>query len=213
MFQFFNKKQDVKILCLGAHSDDIEIGCGGTILKLIDYYNDMDIKWIIFSAANERKLEANSSANLFLKGTINKDIIIKDFRESYFPYNGSIIKDYFEDIKQYNPDVIITHYKYDAHQDHRIISELTYNTFRNKLIIEYEIPKYDGDIGSPNLYITLSKILCEKKINYIINSFNTQKEKEWFTGDTFWSLLRLRGIESGFSNQYAEAFYCRKMVY
>lgn len=202
-----------KVLCLGAHSDDIEIGCGGTILRLIEK-NDVAFYWVVFSSNQERKQEAIASANLFLAQAKSKDVIIKGFRDGFFPFIGTEIKEYFECIKQeFSPDLIFTHYRNDAHQDHRLISELTWNTFRNHLILEYEIPKYDGDLGSPNFFVSIDEPICRTKIQYILNHFNTQLQKHWFTEDTFLSILRLRGIESNGLTKYAEAFYCRKIAF
>jgi LmbE family N-acetylglucosaminyl deacetylase len=209
ILDFIDKK--IKILCLGAHPDDIEIGCGGSILKLISNYN-VEVNWIVFSASGERKKEAKESAYKFLEECNKKNIIIKDYEENFFPYEGKKIKEYFYEIRDYNPDLVFTHFKNDAHQDHRIINELTWNTFRDNSILEYEIPKYDGDISNPNLYIILDKKLCEKKIKYIRDSFLTQKSKHWFNEQTFWSILTIRGIESKSSTKYAEGFYANKIV-
>lgn len=203
----------IKILCLGAHSDDIEIGCGGTILRLLEEVEKVEVKWIVFSANDKRDEEAEKSAKMFLGKARRKNLIVKHFRESYFPYIGAEIKNYLEEIKkEFTPDIIFTHYRYDLHQDHRLISELTWNTFRDHLILEYEIIKYDGDLGSPNLFIHLDKEICSKKIEYILKSFKTQGTRKWFTKDAFLSILRLRGVESNAPNMYAEAFYCRKMI-
>jgi len=202
-----------RILCVGAHSDDIEIGCGGTILRFLTENDKIEIYWIVFGADTERAVEARRSANFFLKDAKQKKIILKNFRDGFFPYIGGEIKECFERLKkEFFPDIIFTHYRNDLHQDHRIISELTYNTFRDNLILEYEIPKFDGDLGSPNLFIHLNKTICRKKISKVITYFSSQSEKEWFTEDTFWSILRLRGIESNAPDKYAEGFYCRKII-
>jgi LmbE family N-acetylglucosaminyl deacetylase len=202
-----------KILLLGAHSDDIEIGCGGTILRLAQENPEVGIDWIVFSAKGDRNGEAWSSANAFLSTVKHKRIIIQEFRDGFFPYSGGEIKDYFEQMKlNISPDLIFTHYRHDLHQDHRIISDLTWNTFRNHLILEYEIPKFDGDLGSPNFFVPLDHVTCQTKIGYLLDHFKTQENKDWFTEETFSSILRLRGIESKAPDKYAEAFYCRKMV-
>ena len=209
-----NKRSGYQILCVGAHSDDIEIGCGGAILKLVSEYKPLTIHWIVFSAEPERKREALQSARLFLKEIANKNPSVKDFRTSFFPYQYAQIKEAFELIKsKTSPDLIFTHCRHDLHQDHRVINELTWNTFRDHLILEYEIPKYDGDLGNPNFYIHLDESLCVRKIRYILQCFKTQRTKHWFTEDTFRALLRLRGIESGASAKYAEAFYARKIAF
>jgi LmbE family N-acetylglucosaminyl deacetylase len=201
------------ILLLGAHCDDIEIGCGGSVLKLTREYPDLDLHWIVFSSDEARAREARASADRFLENARAKDVILKQFRNSFFPYFGAEIKEFFEHIKRaVSPDLIFTHYRQDLHQDHRLISELTWNTFRDHLILEYEIPKYDGDLGAPNLFVPLEETICRTKIQYILESFHTQREKSWFSEDTFSSILRLRGIESNAPGKYAEAFYCRKMV-
>jgi LmbE family N-acetylglucosaminyl deacetylase len=212
----FVKKPDASfnILCLGAHSDDIEIGCGGTILRLIEKYEFLNVFWVVFGATGPRIDEAQKSAELFLGSAKNKQIIIKNFRDGYFPYNGTEIKDHFEELKgRVSPDLIFTHYRRDLHQDHRLIEELTWNTFRNHLILEYEIPKYDGDMGAPNFYIPFDETIALKKVHHLKDSFATQRSKYWFSDNTFLSLMRLRGIESRSESGYAEAFYAHKVVY
>lgn len=203
-----------QILCLGAHSDDIEIGCGGTLLKLIGCYPDLSCYWVVFSADQKRAREATASAQAFLEPVKNKQIVIKEFRDGFFPYLGAEIKTYFESLKQeVSPDLIFTHYRQDLHQDHRLLCELTWNSFRNHLILEYEIPKYDGDLGNPNLFIHLDEAICQRKIKYLLDHFKTQENKHWFTEEAFLSILRLRGIEARSPIGYAEAFYARKIVF
>ena len=203
-----------KILCLGAHCDDIEIGCGGSILKLIDTMKDISFYWVVFSSDDRRESEAVKSAHDFLRNVKEKNIVIKRFKNSYFPYHWAEIKSYFEQLKlEYSPDIIFTHYGRDFHQDHRLISEFTWNTYRNHFILEYEIPKYDGDLDSPNFYVHLDEAICRKKTKNILKYYSSQNDKDWFTKDTFMSLLRLRGVESKAPNKYAEGFYCRKIVY
>jgi LmbE family N-acetylglucosaminyl deacetylase len=203
-----------QILCLGAHSDDIEIGCGGTLLKLIDLYPDLHIHWVVMGASGAREQEASNSAFSFLEHVSNKKIIIRGFRDGFFPYHGAEIKEYFEELKfGIAPDLILTHYRDDRHQDHRLISDLTWNTFRDHLIWEYEIPKYDGDLGSPNLFVQLSEEICHKKVANLFAHFGSQTNKSWFTEDTFFSMLRIRGLESNSPSKYAEGFYCRKMAF
>lgn len=203
----------LQILCLGAHSDDIEIGCGGTMMRLAAARPNAVFHWIVFSAGPERDREACQSASLFLAEARNKNIVIRDFRTSYFPYSGMEIKEYFEEIKAgVSPDVIFTHCRHDLHQDHRVLNELAWNTFRDHLILEYEICKYDGDLGSPNVFVHLSEEICRQKVQYLLQCFKSQRTKAWFTEDTFLSILRLRGLESNSPSRYAEAFYCRKMV-
>jgi LmbE family N-acetylglucosaminyl deacetylase len=210
-----DKKENeaLTILCLGAHSDDIEIGCGGTILKLIEEYENTAFYWVVFSGSKNRKKEAEKSARAFLRGAKRKTVVIKDFRDGFFPYIGGEIKKYFEELKQsVSPDLILTHHRHDLHQDHRLISDLTWNTFRDHLLIEYEVPKYDGDLGAPNFFVHLKKSICTRKVTHILNHFPSQHENQWFSKDTFQSLLRLRGIEANAPETYAEAFYCRKII-
>jgi LmbE family N-acetylglucosaminyl deacetylase len=207
-----NTTAPLKILCLGAHSDDIEIGCGGTILRLLSCIQELDIVWVVFGSSNEREREARNSAALFLSQARRKEIIIKNFRDGFFPFEGAKIKSYFEELKGMAPELIFTHNRRDAHQDHRLIAKLTWNTFRNHLILEYEIPKYDGDLGQPNFFVPLDQETYEKKVRYIVEAFETQRAKPWFGKDTFLALMRLRGMECVAPSGYAEAFHCRKMV-
>ena len=202
----------LKILCLGSHSDDIEIGCGGTILRLLSDRQELDVTWVVFGSSNKRDQEARDSADRFLVQAKNKNVIVKNFRDGFFPFEGAQIKDYFEELKAVSPDLIFTHNRKDAHQDHRLIAELTWNTFRNHLVLEYEIPKYDGDMGQPNLFVPLEQEIYEKKVQYIVEAFETQRSKQWFGKDTFLALMRLRGMECVATSGYAEAFYCRKLV-
>jgi LmbE family N-acetylglucosaminyl deacetylase len=212
-FNFFVKNQEPKILCLGAHPDDIEIGCGGTILRILGEMPNAQIYWVVFSGNQKRREEACKSADLFLKNANWKKTDFKQFRESYFPFIGTEIKDSFEKLKaDFSPDFIFTHYSKDAHQDHRLISNLTYNTFRDHLIFEYEIPKYEGDLGNPNLYACLSKSQVAQKIENICGIFQTQKERHWFDEETFKAILRLRGVGCNSPSKFAEAFYCSKIV-
>ena len=204
----------LKLLCIGAHSDDIEIGCGGTVVRLLEENPNTEVHWVVVGAMGQRADEAVESANLFLANAKRKEIVIKQFRDGFFPYFGSDIKDFFEKLKgECSPDLVLTHYRGDLHQDHRLVSELTWNTFRNHLILEYEIPKYDGDIGTPNFFVHLSDATCRKKIQNILRCFKSQRDKSWFSEDTFLSILRIRGLESNAPNRYAEGYYCRKVIY
>ena len=202
----------IHILCLGAHSDDIEIGCGGLLLLLIHGSSKIEIDWVVFSAHVKREQEARRSAEVFLKGAHRKRVSIKHFRDGFFPYQGAEIKDHFEVIKrEFDPSLILTHWQGDAHQDHRLVSELTWNTFRNDLILEYEIPKYDGDIGRPNLFVPLDAPLYKQKVDYLFQAFESQRAKRWFDRETFLGLMRIRGMESNSPSGYAEAFHARKL--
>lgn len=212
----FDKSKDAQlnILCLGAHSDDIEIGLGGTILRLADEYPNLAVTWVVFSATGDRAVEARKSAEDFLKNIPNKQILLKEFKDGYFPSRVADIKDVFEELKKsLVPDVIFTHYRNDLHQDHRQLNELTWNTWRDHFILEYEIPKYDGDLGNPNFFITLDEELRNKKIELLMRHFQTQANKHWFTSETFNALMRLRGVECKSAGGYAEAFYGRKVSF
>jgi len=203
-----------KILALGAHADDIEIGCGGTLLRLLDEAPALEVVWVVFSASGERRSEALLSANLFLEKAVRKEVVIKEFRDGYFPYGGAEIKNFFEELKrQHSPELVLTHFRHDLHQDHRMVSELTWNTFRDHLILEYEIVKYDGDLGAPNFFVHLPQSVVTRKIASIERCFRSQMDKSWFSADTFSSIMRLRGVESSSPSKYAEAFYGRKMVF
>ncbi len=211
--QFFGNNRPLKILALGAHCDDIEIGCGGALLHLLSNYNVEEVHWVVFSSNPVRELEARKSAEHFLSKATKKKIVIKSFRNGYFPFVGAEIKDFFEVIKKdISPDLIFTHYRDDRHQDHRCISDLCWNTFRDNLIFEYEIPKYDGDIGNPNLFIPLTIENKNKKIESLLTYFPSQNNKQWFTENTFESIMRIRGIESNAQSGFAEAFYARKIT-
>jgi LmbE family N-acetylglucosaminyl deacetylase len=205
------KSSPCSILCFGSHSDDIEIGCGGTILKLLEEYSLAHVYWVVLSSDQVREKEARGSADLFLAKATSKTVVIKDFRNGFFPYIGKALKEFLEQLKsEVSPDLILTHYRNDLHQDHRVVSELTWNTFRNHLILEYEIPKFDGDLGTPNVFIPLDEGIAQKKAAFVVDCFKSQQDKHWFDKETFLALMRLRGIES--CCRYAEAFYGRKIV-
>ncbi len=200
------------VLCLGAHADDIEIGCGGALLHWLARAGAIDVHWVVFSAEGRRADEARQSAERFLKGARHKTIVVKDWRDSYFPYAGEEIKEYFAQLReQVSPDVVFTHRREDAHQDHRLLAELTWCAFRDHLILEYEIPKYEGDLGNPNVYVPLAESVCRRKVELLMKSFPSQRAKPWFTEDLFWALMRLRGAECNAPGGFAEALYCRKL--
>lgn len=200
----------LSVLAIGAHSDDIEIGAGGVILSWIDAGAEVEADWCVLSAAGERAQEARASANDFLKGAARSDLHFAEFRDGYFPAERAAVKDWIEGLKSLAPDVILTHAGNDAHQDHRLLSELTWNAFRDHLILEYEIPKWDGDLGRPNLYVALSEPVMARKIFLLNEHFGSQRSKSWFDEETFRSLARLRGMEC--RTRYAEAFYARKLL-
>jgi LmbE family N-acetylglucosaminyl deacetylase len=198
---------------LGAHSDDIEIGCGGTILRLSQQYPNCVFHWVVFSAIGVREAEAKNAVAQFVPTNRLKGPLLKTSPDAFMPFMGAEVKGVFEELKEaVSPDLIFTHNRRDAHQDHRLLAELTWNTFRDHLILEYEIPKYDGDLGQPNLFVPLETDVCEKKVRYILEAFGSQQTKRWFRQDTFVSLMRLRGMECNAPSGYAEAFYCRKLV-
>jgi LmbE family N-acetylglucosaminyl deacetylase len=204
--------EPVRVLCLGCHSDDIEIGCGGTVLRMAAQSPRFAIHWVVFSALGARAHEAARAAELFAGAALCGPPVFKTFPDAFMPSVAGDVKNYFEELsREWRPDVIFTHYKNDAHQDHRLISELTWNTFRNHLILEYEIPKYDGDLGQPNVFMALDEDICTRKVRHIVDTFESQKSKHWFEERTFLSLMRLRGMECNAPSGYAEAFYCRKM--
>jgi len=213
-FEFVTiKNRPLRILCLGAHSDDIEIGCGGSMLRILSENKKVEVEWVVFGADDRRGKEAFAGANRFLAKAAKKEIMIQKYKESFFPYVGGEIKEFFEELKaRAIPDIIFTHYGRDLHQDHRLISELTWNTFRNHLILEYEIVKYDGDLGGPNFYVQLNERICKRKIDIIMESFPSQRKRNWFTRDSFFSIMRIRGVESNAPGRYAEGFYARKFA-
>jgi LmbE family N-acetylglucosaminyl deacetylase len=203
----------LRILCLGAHCDDIEIGCGGTVLRLLAERPGSSVTWVAMSSNPEREKEARASAALFLAGAAHSDVVVKEFRDGYLPFHGAEVKDFFESIKrQPRPDLILTHHRHDRHQDHRMIAELTWNTYRDHLIFEYEIPKYEGDLGLPNLFVPLSEATARRKIDAVVRSFPSQAGRSWFRGETFEAVLRLRGVECNAPEGFAEAFHAPKMV-
>lgn len=203
------------LLCLGAHSDDIEIGCGGTILRLAQEYPDLQVTWVVFSASGPRAVEAETSAKAFLAQVASPQIKLNTFRDGYFPFHGEAIKDYFEALKKEitAPDLVLTHYHEDLHQDHRLISSLTWNTFRDHLVWEYEIPKYDGDMGNPNMFVQLDETTVRQKATLILQNFPSQAGRQWFSEDTFLALPRLRGVAANSPSRYAEGFYLRKALF
>ena len=202
----------LSVLCLGAHSDDIEIGAGATLLSMAERGVRLDVHWCVLSAESDREQEAKSSAADFLSGAASSQIEVMSFRDGFFPEQGEAIKSWFEKLKgRSNPDVILTHRRGDAHQDHRQVCRLTWNTFRDHCILEYEIPKWDGDLGQPSLYVPVSARALQRKIDLLMSHFGSQRSKQWFDKETFQGLARLRGMECRAPERYAEAFYARKL--
>jgi LmbE family N-acetylglucosaminyl deacetylase len=201
------------ILCLGAHPDDIEIGCGATISEIVAANPRLNVIWVVFSAHGEREREARLGAKRFLRNAARSEVVVQHFRDGFFPSQSADIKDFFETIKtRVDPDVIFTHFREDRHQDHRVLSDLAWNTFRNHLILEYEIPKYDGDLGSPNLYVPIDEKRARLKAKDLCAIFRSQVGHHWFTEDLFTGLMRIRGVECCSPTGFAEAFYSRKAV-
>lgn len=210
---FPDLRKNGTVLCLGAHSDDIEIGCGGTLQQLAASSENLTIHWVVMSASGIREQEARASAKDYLSQVAHSELVIKNFRNGFFPYIGAEIKEFFETLKSLpRPDLILTHYHRDLHQDHRTVGELTWNTFRDHLILEYEIVKYDGDLGSPNLFVPLDRSHIAAKTSGLNRHFGSQHDKQWFSTDTFEGLSRLRGVQCNSATGLAEAFYCRKAV-
>jgi len=208
--QLFRPGERLSVLCLGAHSDDIEIGAGGTILGWIAAGVQLDVHWCVLSAAGPRTGEARESAAAFLAGADRQKVELTEFKDGFFPYSGEV-KAWIEGLKsRVQPDVILTHRRTDAHQDHREVCALTWNSFRDHLILEYEIPKWDGDIGQPNFYMPVEAAVLERKIALLHEHFGTQRSKDWFDAETFRGLARLRGLECRAASGYAEAFFVRK---
>jgi LmbE family N-acetylglucosaminyl deacetylase len=211
--QFAGHGDRLSVLCLGAHSDDIEIGAGATLLGWMDRGVQLEIQWCVLSGTGDREKEAKASAADFLSGAAATQIEVMSFRDGFFPEQGEAIKSWFELLKQRaDPDVIFTHRRDDAHQDHRQVCRLTWNTFRDHCIFEYEIPKWDGDIGRPNLYVPVSASALQRKIDLLMSHFGSQRSKQWFDCETFFGLARLRGMECRAPERYAEAFVARKLI-
>lgn len=203
----------LRVLCLGAHSDDIEIGCGATVLQLARSRPRPDFRWVVWSAPGTRRSEAERGARKFLGPSASDSVRLHEFRDGYFPAEFSAIKDAFESLaREFNPDVIFTNARDDRHQDHRIISDLTWNTFRNHLILEYEVPKWDGDLGRPNFYVPTTRSTALRKTTALLDVFGSQRSKDWFSEETFLGLMRLRGMECRAGDAYAEAFHARKVT-
>jgi LmbE family N-acetylglucosaminyl deacetylase len=202
-----------RVLAIGCHADDIEIGCGGTLLRLAATYPQAEVLWVVLSADGARAEEARRSAADFTAGFRSAKVLLGGFRDGFLPYGGGDVKEFFEALKdEIAPDVIFTHQRGDLHQDHRLACELTWNTFRDHLVLEYEVPKYDGDLGAPNVFVHLDRPIVQRKIELLLGHFGSQADRRWFTEDLFRALLRLRGMESNSPSGEAEAFYSRKLV-
>jgi LmbE family N-acetylglucosaminyl deacetylase len=204
----------LRVTCFGAHSDDIEIGCGGTLLTLMAAGVRLDVRWVVLTGTGERATEARRGVSRFLRGARHAELTLGGFRDGFLPFDGANVKEFFEAHRKAgaDPDVIFTHFRDDRHQDHRLVSDLTWNTYRDHLILEYEVPKYDGDLGIPNAFVPLTRVVAGRKIRHIRTVFSSQRPKRWFTDETFLGLMRLRGVEAAAPDGYAEAFHARKLL-
>lgn len=209
MITFSNLSSVKRLLVLGAHSDDIEIGCGATILRILREAPSVEVTWCVFSGNQQRHAEAQAAADLFLRD-VKKSLVLSSFQDAFFPSQLTDIKREFEKLKPFDPDLVLTHTRDDRHQDHRVISDLTWNTFRSHQIWEYEIPKWDGDLIKPNLYVPVEPADVDAKIGALMAAFGSQRSKHWFDDETFRGLMRIRGLES--NTRYAEGFIARKFV-
>ena len=202
----------LRVLCVGAHCDDIEIGCGGSLLRLLAERPGSEVHWEVFSSNPERERETRGSAAEFLASAARATVAVKQFQESYFPDQWGAIKGSFEQLKATSPDLVFTHHRHDQHQDHRVLAELTWNTFRNHLVLEYEIPKYEGDLGAPNVFLPLTAEGGRRKVDLILRHYRSQAARSWFRAETFQAVMNLRGVECNAPEGLAEAFHCRKIV-
>ncbi len=208
----FGGDDPLRLLVIGAHSDDIEIGCGGTLLSLLGS-RPTTVYWIVFSAEGHREAEARQSAAAFLRDAVEHTVEVLDFRDGFFPFEGAAVKEHFERLKgDVSPDLVFTHHLADRHQDHRLLAELTWNTFRDHAILEYEVVKYDGDLGKPNVFVPLDSRHSRRKVEMLMTLFGSQRSQRWFSEDTFTAMMRLRGVEAGLAHGHAEAFYGRKLT-
>jgi len=203
----------LRLLCIGAHSDDLEIGCGGTVLTWLASMPAIEVTWVVLSAEGARASEARRSARALLPRAAARKVVIANFRDGYLPAQYTEVKSFFEDLKgEVDPDVVLTHLLHDRHQDHRLVAELTWNTWRNHLVLEYEILKYEGDLGQPNAYMHVPAALARRKVAHLQRHFASQGSKAWFAADNFLGLMRLRGLECRAPSGFAEAFHARKFV-
>jgi LmbE family N-acetylglucosaminyl deacetylase len=206
-------RRPLRLLCIGAHSDDMEIGCGGTVLTWLANMPAIEVTWVILSAEGARASEARSSARALLRRAVAQEVVIADFRDGFLPAQYADVKSFFEDLKgKVDPDVVLTHWLQDRHQDHRFAAELTWNTWRNHLVLEYEIAKYEGDLGQPNAYMPIPASLARRKVSHLGRYFSSQRSKDWFIADNFLALMRIRGMECRAASGFAEAFHARKLV-
>jgi LmbE family N-acetylglucosaminyl deacetylase len=211
--QLAKSGEPLRVLCLGAHADDIEIGCAGTLLRWLAEHERVAVTWVVFSATGERAVEARRSAKALMRRASELDIVLGDFPDARMPSEFDRAKDFVSAVaRRVKPDVVLTHRLEDRHQDHRLVAELTWQTWRDQLILEYEIPKYEGDLGQPNVYVPLPPALAARKLKHLMTHFGSQRAKDWFRPATFQGLMALRGIECRAGSGQAEAFHLRKAV-
>ena len=202
-----------EFLFLGAHADDIEIGCGATLHQLLARFPAAACRCVVFSADDTRERETRKALRLLAGASDRLTVDVHRCRDGYFPYLGADVKDLFEALaREVAPDIVFTHHRADLHQDHRVVSELTWNTFRRHLILEYEIPKYDGDIDNPSTFVNVPEAVAQLKIQTILDCFESQRQRSWFTESTFRAILSLRGVQCGAGSGMAEGFYARKLA-
>ena len=202
----------LRILCIGAHCDDIEIGCGGVLLTLQQAGMVERIDWMVLSGSPARRAESERARDLLIGEPARGELVFGNFRDGSMPAQYGEVKAFFEALKDRpRPDLVFTHERDDRHQDHRIANEMTWNTFRDQLVLEYEIPKWDGGLGQPNFYVPISRDLGKRKVAALLECFGSQADRHWFTAETFHALLKLRGIECRSESGWAEAFHARKL--
>lgn len=205
--------EPLRLLCIGAHSDDLEIGCGGTLMSMLGAQRPVHVTWVVLSANGARAVEARRSASHLLKRAASLDLVLGEFRDGHLPADFAAAKAFFESLKtRLRPHLIFTHRLEDRHQDHRLAGELTWNTFRDHLILEYEILKYEGDLAQPNVYVPLTATVARRKAAHLERHFGSQRGKSWFDGENFLALARLRALECRAPAGFAEAFHARKLV-
>jgi LmbE family N-acetylglucosaminyl deacetylase len=209
-----SQKGRLDVLCIGAHCDDIEIGCGGTVLALQRRYPGCRVHWLILTSVPARRSEALAAARAFVKPACRGETLVCDFPDGMLPGHLVQVKERFEAFKALvDPELILTHHGLDRHQDHSLVSQVTWQTFREHMIWEYEIPKYDGDLVTPNMYVPVSATAAARKIRLIVKAFESQRGKSWFTAENLLAMMRLRGLECRSPSGFAEGFHCRKLVF
>lgn len=207
------QKRPLRLLCLGAHCDDLEIGCGGTVLEWLARYPQVEVTWVVFSAPAGRAAEARRSAAAFLRRAARRTVVLHAIRDGHFPAHFGELKALFAGLAAGPaPDVVFAHALEDRHQDHRLVAELAWQTFRDHLVLEYEIPKYEGDLGKPNFHVPLAASTARRKIANLLRYFPSQHSKDWFRPETFSATMHLRGLECRAPSGSAESFVARKLV-